>query len=295
MAAKDASSKRGAWAHCLLLTSGCLALLGLFPAISFTRFHTRGLSEVTSSLRKLNITDAHSKADLVSSSIPSTTTAARGNETIAGEGKVRHTTTKGDNRTNSSTPGVSMSPSGENVANGTRPEPHKPHPHAGARDAHGNYGFVADVTLVRKWIMQRYAEQREQQFQNKTSNSSISLFRFLPFDSQQEMEEICELAPGKGFEGEAGMDLLVNHIKFGGEHLDDGGSGSVATPSNQTILPAPSTGRYCAPSIHTTESKTGFGQLQRRGGGGVMDSLQHRREQLSRLRTSHSAGLNCCI
>jgi hypothetical protein len=31
----------------------------------------------------------------------------------------------------------------------------RPHPHAGARDADGNWGYVADVTRIRRWMLQR--------------------------------------------------------------------------------------------------------------------------------------------
>jgi hypothetical protein len=37
------------------------------------------------------------------------------------------------------------------------PRPH-PHPHAGARDADGNWGYAANVTRIRRWMLQRYRE-----------------------------------------------------------------------------------------------------------------------------------------
>jgi hypothetical protein len=72
-----------------------------------------------------------------------------------------------------------------------------PHPHAGARDANGNWGYVADVTQVRRWMLQRYREQ-----------FAGSLLSYLPM-TVNDMATVCDVSPRKGIEGNHGWDVVL--------------------------------------------------------------------------------------
>ena len=91
-------------------------------------------------------------------------------------------------------------------------DPLRSHPHAGARDAEGNYGYVADVTLVRRWMIDKFRHWNVTSVTSSTGNSHASLRQFLPFDDENEMKAICNTFPGKGSEGEAGFELLTEHV-----------------------------------------------------------------------------------
>ena len=71
-------------------------------------------------------------------------------------------------------------------------DPLRPHPHAGARDAEGNYGYVADATLVRRWMINRFRHWKATSVTSITSastgNSHALLRQFLPFDDEKRNE-----------------------------------------------------------------------------------------------------------
>jgi hypothetical protein len=98
-------------------------------------------------------------------------------------------------------------------------EPPRPHPHAGARDADGNWGYVADVTRIRRWMLQRY---REAAGANTTSSTSLAEAgdELLPPSSYlplavDEIETVCGTQPGKGFEGKHGWDVVIKVVLNG--------------------------------------------------------------------------------
>jgi hypothetical protein len=98
-------------------------------------------------------------------------------------------------------------------------EPPRPHPHAGARDAEGNWGYVADVTRIRRWMLQRY---RETAGVNVTASSSLveaidevlPPLSYLPM-TVYEAEEVCGTKPGKGIEGKHGWDAVIKVVLDG--------------------------------------------------------------------------------
>jgi len=71
----------------------------------------------------------------------------------------------------------------------------RPHPHAGARDAEGNWGYVADVTAVRRWMQRRC---------NTTTDSTSCL----PIN-ELEVNQVCHTPAGKRvYETLQAFDLL---------------------------------------------------------------------------------------
>ena len=102
--------------------------------------------------------------------------------------------------------------------------PLRPHPHAGARDAEGNCAYVADVTLVRRWMIDRFRHRGATATSTGESQDSIgqrSLRQFLPFDDENEMKAICGTFPGEGSEGTAGFQLLTEHIRVENSEIED--------------------------------------------------------------------------
>ena len=80
--------------------------------------------------------------------------------------------------------------------------PPRPHPHGGARYADGRWGYVADVTRVRRQFLETYSD--------KPPN-------FLPF-TDNEKEIICSVEPGsgkEGFETKLGWEALLK-VKING-------------------------------------------------------------------------------
>jgi glycoprotein-N-acetylgalactosamine 3-beta-galactosyltransferase len=99
-------------------------------------------------------------------------------------------------------------------------DPPRPHPHAGARDASGNWGYVADVTRIRRWVLQRY---RETSGVNATVSSSslveavdeaLPPASYLPLTAN-ETEKVCGTQPGKGIEGKHGWDVVIKVVLDG--------------------------------------------------------------------------------
>jgi hypothetical protein len=118
-------------------------------------------------------------------------------------------------------------------------EPPRPHPHAGARDAEGNWGYVADVTRIRRWMLQRY---RETAGANTTSSTSLAEAgdevlppsSYLPL-SVNEIEKVCGTQPGKGIEGTHGWDVVIKVVLDGPNPLPLPSSENRPTSPEPTI------------------------------------------------------------
>lgn len=102
-----------------------------------------------------------------------------------------------------------------------RSDPLRPHPHAGARDAEGHFGYVADVTLVRRWMIDRFRHWKATSATSSAANSHALLRQFLPIDDEDEMKAICDTFPGKGSEGAAGFQLLTEHVRVENSEAED--------------------------------------------------------------------------
>jgi hypothetical protein len=116
-------------------------------------------------------------------------------------------------------------------------EPPRPHPHAGARDAEGNWGYVADVTRIRRWMLQRY---RETAGVDVTASSSLAAgdevippSSYLPL-RVNEIEEVCGTQPGKGIEGKHGWDVVIKVVLDGPNPLP------LPSSENRPTIPEPS-------------------------------------------------------
>jgi hypothetical protein len=98
-------------------------------------------------------------------------------------------------------------------------EPPRAHPHAGARDAEGNWGYVADVTRIRRWMLERY---RETVGVNTTASTSLAEAgdevlppsSYLPM-KDNEIEDVCGTQPGKDIEGKHGWDVVIKVVLDG--------------------------------------------------------------------------------
>lgn len=97
------------------------------------------------------------------------------------------------------------------------------HPHGGAYDANGNPGYVADVTAVRRWMLNAYYGRSSSNIVDNGTTTGTPpspqqpLRRdWLLFRDDAEMAGICNGEPGTGFEGKAGYHLLTNKVIVGG-------------------------------------------------------------------------------
>jgi hypothetical protein len=117
-----------------------------------------------------------------------------------------------------------------------------PHPHAGARDADGNWGYVADVTRLRRWMLQRY--HNDHQYHHTTHNgannnknkeeSSLPLIpplSYLPM-TVNDTATVCNAPPTKGAEGKHGWDVLLKVNVLDAPNLS-GNSSITGTPRMQ--------------------------------------------------------------
>jgi hypothetical protein len=78
----------------------------------------------------------------------------------------------------------------------------RPHPHAGARYPNGSFGYIADITLVRKHVLKTY--------QKSTDNnvSEAPPLSYLSLDADQ-FDAVCNSKPREPFlERKAGWRLL---------------------------------------------------------------------------------------
>jgi glycoprotein-N-acetylgalactosamine 3-beta-galactosyltransferase len=129
-------------------------------------------------------------------------------------------------------------------------EPPRPHPHAGARDAEGNWGYVADVTRIRRWMLQRY---RETAGVNSTVSSSSSLVdaaddplppsSYLPLTAN-ETERVCGVP---GIKGKKGWDVVIKVVLDGPNPLPLADSENIPTGPE----PAPGTDQNSSNSSST--------------------------------------------
>ena len=120
-------------------------------------------------------------------------------------------------------------------------EPPRPHPHAGARDAEGNWGYVADVTRIRRWMLQRY---RETTGVNTTMSSSslvetadepLPPSSYLPLTAN-ETKTVCGIQAGMGIEGKRGWNVVIKVVLDGPNPLP------LADSENLTTGPEPEPG-----------------------------------------------------
>ncbi|KAL3812009.1 hypothetical protein ACHAXA_001316 [Cyclostephanos tholiformis] len=94
------------------------------------------------------------------------------------------------------------------------------HPFAGARDANGRWGYVADPTSLRMHVLGRY--RRRIGDAHATYEDMIEA-RYMIFDDDvndenggiNETDQVCRTPPGHGIEGEGGWDVLANRIVVG--------------------------------------------------------------------------------
>jgi hypothetical protein len=93
----------------------------------------------------------------------------------------------------------------QNTTNTTTPiaSPY-PHPHAGARDANGKWGYKADVTRVRRLMLQRYRDQ----FAGTMEASLVPPLSYLPM-TVNETAAVCDVPPKQGIEGKHGWDVVL--------------------------------------------------------------------------------------
>ena len=110
-----------------------------------------------------------------------------------------------------------------------------PHPHAGARDVNGTFGYIADVTMVRRWMLQR----QQNTYNNNNNNTSTggknnNKQSFLPFQDEKELNAVCGDPPGQGSEGEAGYNLLMNHIVLATDSYNETNNAMSNSPTTTT-------------------------------------------------------------
>jgi hypothetical protein len=100
---------------------------------------------------------------------------------------------------------------------------------AGARGANGNWGYVADVTRIRRWMLQRYREEAAGTNATVSSSSSSSSLgeaaneafppsSYLPLTAN-ETEKVCGLQPGMGHEGTYGWNVTIKVVLDGSNPL----------------------------------------------------------------------------
>jgi hypothetical protein len=81
--------------------------------------------------------------------------------------------------------------------------PPRPHPHAGAKHHNGKWGYVANVTALRIWMINKYCE-------NKTEDT-CNTNAILPM-SDDEMNKICYVKPDSGFERSEDYEVLAKRV-----------------------------------------------------------------------------------
>lgn len=116
--------------------------------------------------------------------------------------------------------------------------PPRPHPHAGARDVDGSWGYIADVTLVRRFVSARYHKLQNSIFRHSTLESHLYL------RDDRELESACNAKPREGKERKAGWRLLTQKV------LVDGPDPKPISETDHTY-PYASTSSQVVPSKHT--------------------------------------------
>lgn len=97
------------------------------------------------------------------------------------------------------------------------PPPPRPHPHAGARDANGNWGYIANVTHLRDWMINHYCDpidnnKHHNHHSSKKSNTNLINCQ-LPYANEYEMLHICDDVPSD-FETSDTYEVLTNRIQI---------------------------------------------------------------------------------
>jgi hypothetical protein len=90
--------------------------------------------------------------------------------------------------------------------------PPQAHPFAGARDADGNWGYVADPYSLRNNMLLRY---RQDSGHVDATIKDMIMNNYMPLNTINETEQVCQVPPKKGIEEEIGWDILVNKVVVG--------------------------------------------------------------------------------
>jgi hypothetical protein len=111
-----------------------------------------------------------------------------------------------------------------------------PHPHAGARDAEGNWGYVADVTRIRRWMLQRYREAAgDKTTVSSASSSSVeATYEALPPSSYlpltaKEAQKVCGEKLSRGYTDKRGWNAVSKVVLDGPNPLPLAGSKHIPT------------------------------------------------------------------
>jgi hypothetical protein len=82
--------------------------------------------------------------------------------------------------------------------------PTKVHPFAGARDANGHWGYIADPKLVRHYMLWQFRNTSQNNADASFADMEKALFMPLNDDAEvNETEQVCETPPEMGIEGKA--------------------------------------------------------------------------------------------
>ena len=131
----------------------------------------------------------------------------------------------------------------------------KDHPHAGARFPNGSWGYIADVTRTRTWMLDVY--RNETQIFHRNTKGTVILHPPASYlrISSIETPGICDTPPKQGSEKKAGWRLLANRILVSNETLipsDDGANNEDRIYQKSPQIP-PRIKLLCA--IYTHEKK----------------------------------------
>jgi hypothetical protein len=109
--------------------------------------------------------------------------------------------------------------------------PSNDHPHAGARDSSGAWGYVPDVTAVRKWMLARFKKE----FDKESSWDNNDMRHYQPFQTD-EINKTCAGAPPNGTLRYAGFDALRTKVKVGAPHPNSSNGTTDPNRTTTTIL-----------------------------------------------------------
>jgi hypothetical protein len=133
-----------------------------------------------------------------------------------------------------------------------------PHPHAGARDAEGNWGYVADVTRIRRWMLQRYNEAAgDKTVVSSASSSSVEdadevlpPSSYLPLTAN-ETEKVCGEKLGRRYKDKRGWNAVSKVVLDGPTPLPLADSEHIPTGPE----PKPGKGRHKNNSYSNTSTE----------------------------------------
>jgi hypothetical protein len=115
-------------------------------------------------------------------------------------------------------------------ANKNGPPLPRDHPHAGARYPNGSWGYVVDVTRVRRWMLEQYSKDHHNLHDTVATRTGQNHalppppFWYLPMTAGSEMETLCNVPPKLGSEKRAGWRLLANKIVLEGGKINQSSS-----------------------------------------------------------------------